>query len=417
MNTKTLHTKTEKQLVPQLRFAEFKDGWQVIKFDKYCRFQQGVQVDVDLQKTEPFEDYIRFLRIENYTQASDDFRFIPNVYQKSKIIDETDIVVVRYGATAGYIGRGFNGVLANNLFKIIPDSNFFDKNYLFQYLNSYRAFHFFQTEMSGGAMPALSFGIVKALKVPLTAVPEQQKIASFLSSIDTKLQQLTQKKELLEQYKKGLMQQLFSQQLRFKREDGSYYPDWEKKNILDVASMKARIGWQNLRKEEHLDEGEYHLVTGTDFELNKIAWNNTKFVEYERYIQDKHIILKEGDILITKDGSIGKLAFVENIKNRDVTLNNGIFRIRVKRDLPSFVFYTFLSRSFKKFMHQLSGGSSIKHLYQKDFETYSIELPCFEEQQKIANYLSALDTKIAQVAEALEATQQFKKGLLQQMFV
>ena len=154
-------------------------------------------------------------------------------------------------------------------------------------------------------------------------------------------------------------------QLRFPEFSG----EWEEKNILELSTMKARIGWQNLRQDEHLESGEYFLVTGTDFKLDKIDWNNAKYVEYERYIQDKNIILEEGDILITKDGSIGKLAYVSGIGKRKATLNNGIFRIRIVEDDSKFIYFTFLSRRFKLFLHKLSGGSSIKHLYQKDFQT------------------------------------------------
>lgn len=170
--------------------------------------------------------------------------------------------------------------------------------------------------------------------------------------------------------------------LRFK----IFTEEWKEKNILELCSMKARIGWQNLRKEEHLEKGEFYLITGTDFYLDKIKWDTAKFVNEERYLQDTNIILKEGDILITKDGSIGKVAFVENIKNRKATLNNGIFRIRLEKEnhFPKYLFYTFLSKRFDIFLKQLTAGSTIVHLYQKDFEKYKIAFSCFEEEKKNA---------------------------------
>ena len=201
--------------------------------------------------------------------------------------------------------------------------------------------------------------------------------------------------------------------LRFKEFSG----EWEEKAILNIASMKARIGWQNLRQDEHLDKGEYYLITGTDFRDGIIDWGNAKYVEYDRYAQDKHIILKEGDILITKDGSIGKLAYVENIKEKKATLNNGIFRIRIKDNNTKFIYYTFLSLQFKKFLEKLSAGSSINHLYQKDFKTYKIILPISpKEQQKIANTLSSLDSLIEAQQRKVEALKKHKKGLMQQLF-
>ena len=201
-------------------------------------------------------------------------------------------------------------------------------------------------------------------------------------------------------------------QLRFPEFGGA----WKEKNILELSTMKARIGWQNLRQDEHLESGEYFLVTGTDFKLDKIDWNNAKYVEYERYIQDKNIILEEGDILITKDGSIGKLAYVSGIGKRKATLNNGIFRIRIVEDDSKFIYFTFLSRRFKLFLHKLSGGSSIKHLYQKDFQTYPIALPPKPEQQKIAAFLTEVDNKIELLGKKQELLKAYKKGVMQKIF-
>lgn len=202
--------------------------------------------------------------------------------------------------------------------------------------------------------------------------------------------------------------------LRFKE----FSDEWEEKNILELCSMKARIGWQNLRKEEHLDKGEFYLITGTDFYLDKIKWDTAKFVEEERYLQDINIILKEGDILITKDGSIGKLAFVENIGNKKATLNNGIFRIRIEKEnhYSKYFYYTFLSKRFKNFLQQLTAGSTIVHLYQKDFEKYKIAYSSLQEQEKIANFLSSIDKKISLTEEKLELFREYKKGVMQKIF-
>ena len=202
--------------------------------------------------------------------------------------------------------------------------------------------------------------------------------------------------------------------LRFKE----FSDEWEEKNILELCSMKARIGWQNLRKEEHLDKGEFYLITGTDFYLDKIKWDTAKFVEEERYLQDINIILKEGDILITKDGSIGKLAFVENIGNKKATLNNGIFRIRIEKEnhYSKYFYYTFLSKRFKNFLQQLTAGSTIVHLYQKDFEKYKIAYSSLQEQEKIANFLSNVDKKISLTEEKLELFREYKKGVMQKIF-
>ena len=201
--------------------TEFKDtkigripkDWEVVKLGDIVKYSQGIQVDLDLQKYEPFEDYIKFLRIENYTQNSQDFRFIPLPSKKDKIISKDDVVVVRYGATAGTVCRGFNGVLANNLFKVTPNEKL-DNGFLFRYLSS--LYSYLQSLMSGGAMPALNFGMLNLLYTPLPSLPEQQKIAEILSEADAKIEKEEQEKAKLEELKKGLMQQLLTGNKRVK---------------------------------------------------------------------------------------------------------------------------------------------------------------------------------------------------------
>ena len=129
-----------------------------------------------MQHKEYKENFDRFLRIENYTQKSSDFRFIPKELSKNKYILKDDVVVVRYGATAGYVGNGLEGVLANNLFKVEPKTDNLDKKYLFYFLRSDYSDSHFKKAMGGGAMPALSFRVVKDLKIPLPPLAIQKQL-------------------------------------------------------------------------------------------------------------------------------------------------------------------------------------------------------------------------------------------------
>ena len=150
--------------------------WQIYKLGELCNFSQGIQVDKPLQLKTPKPRYEKFLRIENYTQLSDDFRYIPEELAKAKFVNSDDVVVVRYGASAGFIGKGFEGVLANNLFKVTPISNNLSKPYLYHCLNSEIAQTYFKKSTAGGAMPALNFGIVKELQIPLPPLSIQEEI-------------------------------------------------------------------------------------------------------------------------------------------------------------------------------------------------------------------------------------------------
>ncbi|WP_297967939.1 restriction endonuclease subunit S [uncultured Campylobacter sp.] len=192
--------------------------------------------------------------------------------------------------------------------------------------------------------------------------------------------------------------------------------DWKKFNIGQDAFIKARIGWQSLRTQEYLDVGDYALVTGTDFNEGMINWNSCQYVSKWRYSQDIDIQLKEKDILVTKDGTIGKVGLVKNLPY-PATLNSGIYVIRPKSaDInPNFLFYMFMSKYFDDFINVISAGSTITHLYQKDFINFSFPLPPKAEQDRIAQVLSDMDELIGAKCELLDKKRTIKQAAAQQL--
>lgn len=177
-------------------------NWQKVKLSDYVTYSQGVQVDLDLQKKEPQKDYDKFLRIENYTQNSKDFRYIPKELSKGKYVNEKDVVVVRYGATAGFIGRSFAGVLANNLFVLnIKDQNKLSESYLYYAMVDETVSKFIKEKSFGGGMPALSFKIMDMVEILLPSLEEQQKI---VSEIEKEEQMVSSCKQLIELYKQKI---------------------------------------------------------------------------------------------------------------------------------------------------------------------------------------------------------------------
>lgn len=168
--------------------------WEVVELGSVTKFSQGTQVDVGFQSKEFVEGYDRFLRIENYTQNSTDFRFIPKDMGKGKYVSKDDVVVVRYGATAGFIGRGFEGILANNLFKVEPDE-ILTKDYLFYYLSSEAIQNKFKRITAGGAMPALSFKTVEVIPI---SIPEIETQRLIVAQIEKEQELVNANKKLIE---------------------------------------------------------------------------------------------------------------------------------------------------------------------------------------------------------------------------
>jgi len=192
--------------------------------------------------------------------------------------------------------------------------------------------------------------------------------------------------------------------------------DWEVKNILDNFTLKARIGWQGLTTAEYLSIGDYGLVTGTDFRDGYINWENCVFVEKIRYVQDKNIQLKVNDVLVTKDGTIGKVAFINKLPN-PTTLNSGIFVVRPKnRNIDErFFYYILMSFYFDIFLSKITAGSTITHLYQKDFSTFNFILPQLSEQNAIAQALSDVDAYITSLEKLIEKKKAIKQGAMQEL--
>ncbi len=178
--------------------------------------------------------------------------------------------------------------------------------------------------------------------------------------------------------------------------------------------MHARIGWQNLRTSEFLDNGNYYLITGTDFIDGRIDLKTCHFVAKERYNQDKNIQIKNGSILITKDGTLGKVAYVEGL-DKPATLNAGVFNVVIlDKNIENQYLFQYLKAPFlMDYVRKRATGGTIKHL-NVDFP---IIHPSYEEQTKIGAFFKQLDHLITLHQRKCEKLKNIKKSMLEKMFV
>jgi type I restriction enzyme S subunit len=189
--------------------------------------------------------------------------------------------------------------------------------------------------------------------------------------------------------------------------------NWPTTTIAKSAYLRGRIGWQGLKASEFLEEGPF-LVTGTDFTDGRINWDHCYHVSESRYAEAGYIHLKNGDVLITKDGTIGKVAFVEDCQGKAV-LNSGIFLLRCNDDSfdHRYIFHLLKSNAFRKFLDDNLAGSTIQHLYQHVFKTFEFPVPDVREQTAIAEILSTVDLAIEQTDALIAKQQRIKTGLMQ----
>lgn len=174
---------------------------------------------------------------------------------------------------------------------------------------------------------------------------------------------------------------------------------WEVKKIKHVATVKARIGWQSLTTDEYIDKGPF-LVTGTDFRNGTVDWKTAAHVSDQRWAIDSNIQLEEDDLLLTKDGTIGKVAMVKGLVGK-ATLNSGVFVIRAKNDEynPRYLYHILNSGVFTDFIEYMKTGSTINHLYQQTFVEFSFPIPSRKEQDEI---VKLIDRRLGQVDIAIE---------------
>ena len=364
-------------MVPNLRFTnnQLKD----FKIVDICKLKQGNQYDLKQQFTEEKLDLKRFIRIIDYTQKTNDIRYVYSNGSEN-YVDCTDVVVVRYGASAGYVGRGINGIIANNLFTIRPiNSALLNKSYLYHYLNAPVIQKQLNNTQSSG-MPALNFQTINNLHILLPEYQEQRQIAVFLDKIDERIQ--TQIK-IIDSYfslSKAISNTLIGQSKGNTR-------------LRECLNCYSSNTMESVIKQEDL--GDYP-VYGANGIIKKI---NNYEIEYP-------------SIAIVKDGSgVGKMFKLSGKYSILSTLN--YLTSKPGYDID-YIYYALKQKSLKKYVV----GSGIPHIYFKDYEQEKIYIPQNElQQQNITSVLQSIDEEIGNEIKQLKNYELLKKYLLKNMFV
>lgn len=243
--------------------------------------------------------------------------------------------------------------------------------WLYFYLKSPQAKEYVFKHLRGSTQQYLPLGGLRDFPIPVPKKNIREKIVSVLKTIDDKIENNNQINRNLSEQMQAIFESIF-------------YSEMEKENkasLGDYLYIKGRIGWKGLKKEEYLSESEYRIINGESLTVTGIDWNKAGYISEERYIESPEIMLQEGDILISKDGTIGKIGYVNKL-DKPTSVASGIFVVRnLKPEEVSTVFIYCLLNSdyFKSFIASRTEGSVIPHLYQKDFVT--LEIPILSQEQ------------------------------------
>jgi type I restriction enzyme S subunit len=396
---------------PQLRFPEFSGSWEKKKLGDIAKFSKGKGISKSDISENGILECIRYGEL--YTHYGERINHIISKTDADKsglvLSHENDVIIPASGESQIDIAKAscvqIKGVALGGDLNIIRTPN--DGLFLSYYLNSSKKNDIAKLAQ-GISVVHLYSSQLSLLNLNLPSLPEQTKIASFLTAVDDKLQVLKKKKEALERYKKGMMQKLFSQEIRFKDDHGNEFPDWEKKKLGELLK-ESKIKTTKNNQHEILSSTAKGLFSQKEYFNKEVASKDN--VGYK--------VLRLNQLVFSPQNLwLGNINVNSLFEIGIVSPSYKIFDF-TNCEIDFMRYSLFTNRMMHEYKQASEQGASVvrRNLDMDSFNSIPLHLPCDTEQTKIANFLSALDDKINQVEKQVQSMEQWKKGLLQKMFV
>lgn len=427
----------EKQLIPKLRFPEFKGDWKEVKYkDIYTfkttnslsrdnlNYEQGKVKNIHYGDIHTKFNTLFDIKKEKVPFINDDINIsrIPN----DCYLQEGDLVVADASEDYSDIGKMIEIYNLNGEKVLAGLHTFLARKYTDKMVTGFSSFlmkswrvrYQIMRIAQGTKVLSLSNNRLAEITLLIPKQKEQQKIASFLTSVDERITLLTQQKEKLEQYKKGIMQQLFSQEIRFKDDNGKDFPEWEEKKLGDVGNTFNGL---TGKTKEHFGKGKPYIQYMQIFSGSRIHINEFGLVKINENENQQRV--QYGDVFFTTSSEtpneIGTSSvLLDNVD--EVYLNSFCFGFRpnsLDELVPEYAQFLFRSPKMRDKIVPLAQGSTRFNMSKVQLLKISIKLPSNAEQKKMASFLSSIDSQIELVTNQIGGCIEFKKGLLQQMFV
>lgn len=382
--------------VPALRFKEFSDKWQVFNLEELSDVTTGNKDTQNRLDDGEFPFFVRSQTVEKINSYA---------YDGEAVLTSGDGVGV--GKNFHYINGKFD--YHQRVYCIFNFKSQVSGKYIFYYFSEK-----FNKRVMGlsakNSVDSVRRSMITEMPISIPTLSEQTKIANFLTAIDEKISLLTQKHDLLTQYKKGVMQQIFSQELRFKDDGGGDFPEWEEATLGEIGKFKSGTGFSD--SEQGGTSGiPFYKVSDMNLAENKLEMlvaNN--YVSDDQISKMKYKVISDEAIVFAK---VGAAIFLERKrKAKNFLIDNNMMAF-----IPScqinFIKHFMDSIRLSKFAQV----GALPSYNASDLSIIEISVPCIKEQTKIANFLTAIDDKINVTQTQLQAVKQYKQGLLQQMFV
>ena len=405
------------KLVPNLRFEGFTKTWVSHKVqDIASKLKVGFVGTCEPYFTAP-EKGILLVRTGNLKGVNiilDEEKYVTREFHdknKKSQVFPNDLLLARHGGNGEICRVPDNFPVANclNIVILRTDETVLSEFFQLAY-GTERIQKQVEAVTAGSTQTVINTREIGKLELAIPSLPEQRKVADFLAAVDKRIGLLMQKKALLEDYKKGVMQQLFTQAIRFKDEDGNDFPDWEEKQLGEVSELVGGLTYSP----DDVAEAGLLVLRSSNIQGGKIVFDDNVFVTTE---VNEWNLSRSGDILIcVRNGSkrlIGKNAIIPKGCPQST---HCAFMTVLRGNQNQYLFQLLQADIYKRNVHR-NLGATINSINGSDLKKFKFMFPSKEEQEKIATFLSVNDKKIEAVTTQITETQTFKRGLLQQMFV
>lgn len=411
---------------PKLRFKEFIEPWETKPLNNVFSLFSGFA----FPSSASCDSGVRWLKISDVgiqTMVCSNPSYLPYELKEKYpefIVNKDEYVIaltrpiLNKQLKLAKVGEIYDGALLNQrVAKLISKSSNVD--FVYSLLQKSDVIELLANSIAGSDPPNLSLSEIKNINLTIPRIEEQTKIANFLTVVDEKISQLNEQHQLMIQYKKGVMQKIFSQDIRFKDDNGEDFEKWKICTLSQLAYSYTGLSGKN---KDDFGRGFAYITYKQIFDNRKIDLSKVEFVEISN--DEKQNKVKKNDLFFTTSSETpDEVAFCSVLLDEfdsPIYLNSFCFGVRPKNqnELNSvYASFYFKSDSFRKKILHLAQGSTRYNISKKEFMEIEFLLPCVEEQVKIANYLSVLDQNIEILANQIEHAKTWRKGLLQQMFV
>lgn len=392
---------------PVLRFPEFKEDWIFFYGNELFEPISNKNHNSDLPILAISQEFGAVPRdLINYQISVTD-----KSVSSYKVVEKGDFIISLRSFQGGIEYSEYKGICSPAYIILRPKKEIQD--YFFKYyLKTFRYIQHLQSKLEGirdGKM--ISYKYFSEIKLPFPTLAEQQKIADFLIQIDNRIAQLTEKKEHLEQYKKGITQKIFSQKLRFKDENDKDFPEWETKKLNDVFSRKTVKNKGSLIKNVLTNSATRGIISQGDYFDKDIANQNNLegyyIVEIDDFVYNPRISVS------APVGPLKRNHLEKGVMSPLYTV------LKPKKGNLCFYEHYFQTSFWHKYMRGIA-NYGVRHdrmnITNEDFEKLPLPFPHIKEQEKIASFLNEISQQISLVNEQLEETRTFKKALLNKLF-